>query len=215
MSKSIVLSILLISIFIQSAYTIRIPLPPKKPDVPTVQSNSTQNNQKTIFHSYEIQVTLNKGSSASGKIKLKSSYLFIKTKKDDFVYEKKIPYKEIISIEPTLWSSRQLQSQKKSNETPYLFYPTQYKIINTKNEELIYEGRLPQFERFWLINNDGRTAVFAIFFDYWVINGRARYWYNNRSQHFNYNKTNPHPLCLKKITFKQDGNHPSENKKTE
>ncbi|HEO65015.1 MAG TPA: hypothetical protein ENI73_03995 [Spirochaetes bacterium] len=217
--KSIIISLsLILLVYSQMAYSIRIPKPPKIPKIPNPSNrltNKNNNKEKQTFYIYEVEIVLAKGSRTKGSIRLKQNHLSVVTRKGDFSYSKKVAYKDISKIEIISWQETKLQGKDKKS-TAYLFYPVEYRISTLKGKTYTYKGRLRQFEKFKLTNLLGKALIHGIFYDYWVTKGEKGKWQNSKSTKYSYNRKVPHPLALRKIIMihkKEIKTHKKEVKK--
>ncbi len=206
--KYIILIIIILTSY--SAYSIKYPNLPKLPKPPTINENikkkvrnNKKNNEKIAYFYYTIKVVLEKGSITEGSIKLKKNYIATNTKKGDFNYTKNIPIEEINEIEILEWKAFPIKLKLKTDGMAYIFYPNKVKITKINGKQAVYSAKINELHKFKLTNAFGKTTIHSFFYDYWISNKKTQYWHNSKSKDFNYNKKHPHPLVVRKISFKK------------
>jgi len=206
----------LIMLMTSVGFSFQRPTMPKMPVPPTKKGNKTLPGKKVKpvkRYNYNVEVVLAKGSRTKGTISIAGEKLQVVTKKGDFTYKKEVMFSEVKRIIPQKWRGNKIERKGKSkNEISYVFYPVEYRII-TSERVYSFNGRLPQFESFKLTNMMGKTTIYSIFYDYWVLIGKGGQWHNSHSPEFKYNQTNPHPLSLKEIIFETTKEEKKEVKK--
>lgn len=170
---------------------------PIKSDKGSDKSETDKDDVDNEINIYEVEIHLSKGTVVKGSIAPDNDKLSLRTDIGDLSYEKEVSLSEIKSIEILEWnpymSSKYSDSKKK--EIQYTFYPSKYKIKLRDGSVYYQKARFENIEVLELENKYGKTSIYLIFVDYWILNSKnSGYWRNSGFSEFDSNNKNPNPL---------------------
>ncbi len=140
---------------------------------------------------------LQKGTTISGTVELKDDSITIYNKIDGIDYEKKLSLNDIKSIEILEWNPyiSSNSTDKSSQEIEYTFYPSKYKIKLNDGTVYYQKTRFKNLDVLSLETKYGKTIIYFIFVDYWVVKSKNEgIWSNSGLTDFDANNKNPNPL---------------------